>query len=37
MQEFLLNIVGYLFVAITLVVSMLGKATCLAIVDTILN
>jgi hypothetical protein len=37
MQEFLLSVVGYLFIAITIVASILGKATCLAIFDSVLK
>jgi len=33
MQEFLLSFVGYLFIAITVIASVLGKATCLLIFD----
>jgi len=36
MQQ-LLNIVGYFFCAITFLASLLGKATCLAIIDAFLN
>ena len=36
MQQ-LLNIVGYFFCAITFLASLLGKATCLAIIDAFLK
>ncbi len=37
MQDFLLTIAGYFLVAMTFIASVLGKATCLAIFDSILK
>jgi len=36
-MQHLLNIVGYLFFAITFIASLLGKATCLLIFDAFLK